>query len=268
MLRLQNICIQSTMDYEKFTAMVGNRAIMDANVKKLVVSMGKGQLASIGIVNKKGEIIDGQHRYKACKELGIPFYYIIMPNYGIEEVHTLNSNMKNWTNRDYVHQYADRYMNGEKLFIHYFRLQAFMEMHSLHLNDGLLLLEGGIKSGTQTLRNGTFKITESTESAEERLGELMELEKILGSKTCSQTFWQTYILSRRVEGFDPDRFFNKIKAAKGAIDEAKDTFNSYISIFEEAYNKGKNKDLNLAYPAKQLDKQLRRNRSEDVTYED
>ncbi len=267
-LELENVCIESTMDYERFKPMVGNRTIIEANVKKLVASMSDSQLASIAIVNGKDEIIDGQHRYKACKELNLPFYFIVMKHYGINEVHILNSNTKNWSNYDFVHQFAERYANNEKIFIHYFRLSEFMKIHHLQLNNALLLLEGGVKSGTIPLRNGTFKITADKEIAEENLTELIELEKLLGSSITSQAFWQTYILSKQVNKFDSNRFFNKIKKVKTELDDTKDSFKYLINVFEEAYNSGRNPDLNLAFSAKQIEKQLKRNKTEEVDYDD
>lgn len=257
-LNLENVCIESTTDYGRFKAMVGNRGTIDANIKKLVTSMSEQHLASIAIVNANDEIIDGQHRYKACKELKIPFNYIVMEDYGIEEVHTLNTNMKNWTNEDFVRQFSDRYKNGENIFIHYYKLVQFMDNHDLKLNNALLLLEGGLKSGSTNLRHGVFTITEEKDIALENLEEIINLEKILGSNVVTQSFWQTYIICKKVIGFDSSRFANKIKRAKAELDEVKDKFEFYVTAFEDAYNYKATTSLNLAFPAKKIYKEARR----------
>jgi len=257
-LNLENVCIESTTDYGRFKAMVGNRGTIDANIKKLVASMSEQHLASIAIVNGDDEIIDGQHRYKACEELGIPFNYIVMPDYGIEEVHTLNSNMKNWSNEDFVRQFSDRYKDGEEIFINYYKLVQFMDNHELKLNSALLLLEGGLKSGSIHLRNGAFTISETREDALENLEELIDLQKTLGSNLTSQAFWQTYIICKKVKGFDSSRFLNKIKRAKSELDEVKDQFGFYVTAFEDAYNYHSSSPLNLAFTAKSIFKQAKK----------
>ena len=251
-LRMKDVCIESTMDYNRFKIMTGNRGVLDSNVKRLVASMSNKQLASIAIVNDKDEIVDGQHRYKACEQLGIPFHYIVMKDYGIDEVHILNTNMKNWTNEDFVHQFSDRFIDGEKAFLHYFELVGFMEEHNLKLNNALMLLEDGMKSGSVPLRDGVFTITTEKEQALENLGELIALEKVLGSKAMSQAFWQTYIISKQVQGFNADKFLLKMRRAKDKLDRTPDTFIAYTRLFEEAYNAGRGTDLNLAFSAKAI----------------
>ncbi len=262
MLNLEGVCIESTMKYDRFTNIVGNREISTDNVKRLVASMGDKHLASIAIVNGKDEIIDGAHRYRAAKELGLPFNFIVMRKYGIEEVHRLNSNMKNWSNEDYVHQFSDRYENGEHIFINYFRLTEFMKSHTLPLNKALLLLESGVKSGSIPLRAGTFKIYEDKEKASENLSNLMELEKELGSKIMTQSFWQTYILMTQLEGFDEARFLNKAKRSIGDLTSTKDTVKHLSAAFEEVYNHSysESKELNIAFAVRQLAAKLKKSR--------
>jgi len=250
---LENVCIESTTDYNKFSeVLVGNRGVIEANVKKLVASMGDKQLASIAIVNKDGHIIDGQHRYAACRELGLPFYYITMPEYGIEEVHTLNTNMKNWTNEDFVRQFADRYSNGEKIFCDYFELVRFMDKERLTLSQALLILERGRKSGSEFLRNGTFKILATEEERMEDLRELIDLEAELGSKTTNTTFWQAYCLCKQVDDFSATQFFIKAKQHKQDIQDCKNSLLSYLSLFEIVYNYKSRKPIPVTFPASKI----------------
>ncbi len=265
MLDLKNVCIDSTMEYDRFTNITGNRVILTDSVKKLMASVSEKHLASIAIVNEKDEIIDGAHRYKVAKELGVPFNFIMMEGYGIEEVHMLNSNMKNWTNVDFVHQFYERYLSGEKIFINYYRLSQFIDEHELKLNQALLLLECGVKSGSIPLRNGTFKIYEDKSVAEENLTELIALENEIDAAH-SQAFWQSYILAKQVEGFDKNRFFTKMSRAKSDINDTKDSFKNLISAFEDIYNRGKSADLNIAFVAKQIEKKIKKDKDIDAEH--
>jgi hypothetical protein len=102
----QDYAVQSTNNYAQFKFMGDNRDVNLLHVKRLVESFKVKQLVCPIIVNGNYEIIDGQHRYEACKELGLPVYYFVVPEYGIEEVQILNSNQKNWTKIDYLHSYC------------------------------------------------------------------------------------------------------------------------------------------------------------------
>ncbi len=265
MLNLEGVCIESTMDYGRFTNIVGNRVIRTDNVKRLIASMNDKHLASIAIVNGKDEIIDGAHRYKAAKELGVPFNFIVMEDYGIEDVHRLNSNMQNWSNDDYVHQFSDRYKDGEHIFIDYFKLTEFMKKHSLPLNKALLLLESGLKSGATPLRAGTFKIYENKETVTENLECLIALEKELGSTVMTQTFWQTYILMAQLKSFDEARFLNKMKKNVAELAATKDSLKNLAAVFEEVYNHSysESKQLNIAFAVRQLVAKLKKSRNEE-----
>lgn len=60
--------IYKTKDYTSFRAIVSNREVNKAHVKKLAASIRKKNLLYIRpvIVNDRMEIIDGQHRVAAC----------------------------------------------------------------------------------------------------------------------------------------------------------------------------------------------------------
>lgn len=101
-----NYSVLMTTNYDLFKIMADNRNVNLLHINRLVESMKAKQLICPIIVNAKHEIIDGQHRYYAIKELGLPVYYIVIPNYGIKEVQILNTHQKNWQKLDYLHSYC------------------------------------------------------------------------------------------------------------------------------------------------------------------
>lgn len=249
---LENVCVESTTDYKKFKSLVGNRDVNELNVKKLVASMSKKQLASIAIVNENMEIIDGAHRKRACEELGLPFNYIIMPGYGIDEVHVLNSNMKNWTNEDFVRQFSDRFMNGEKQFADYKVLVDLLDREKIHLGKALTILEDGKKSGTEAIRDGMFSVLVDMDTAEENLSELKDLESEFGSKTTSTVFWQAYVLCKQVDGFGFQTFMTKAKRYRPELEGTKNKIDYMLESFENAYNDRNRKPIALKFEAMQI----------------
>ena len=69
--------IHWTTDYDIFKQLLGNREINYNHVRRLIKSMQEEYLIVPIQVNEKMEVIDGQHRIAACKELGFPIYYMI-----------------------------------------------------------------------------------------------------------------------------------------------------------------------------------------------
>lgn len=110
-----------TTNYSLFRIMADNRNLNLLHVKRLEESMKVKHLVCPIIVNRNHEIIDGQHRFEACKNLGLPIYYLVVPSYGITEVQILNTNQKNWIKLDYLHSYCAA---GRKPYLEF---KKFME---------------------------------------------------------------------------------------------------------------------------------------------
>ena len=76
--------IYKTNDYSQFKFLLGNRTINKANLMRIKKSMINKHLICPIIVNKNREIIDGQHRFVAQKELELDVYFIMIEGYGLE----------------------------------------------------------------------------------------------------------------------------------------------------------------------------------------
>lgn len=100
---------QSTTDYKQFRIMPGNRSILKKHVAFLAQSMALFpdlfEQRPI-LVNEKMEIIDGQHRYTAAKQLGLPVWYTVGGELSAKEAIVLNNNQRNWDIMDYIKSYA------------------------------------------------------------------------------------------------------------------------------------------------------------------
>lgn len=114
--------VYSTTDYSMFDELQGNRTINALHVRRLRESFKSAYLLSPIIVNENYQIIDGQHRFSAAKELGLPVNYIVCPGYTLYEVQLLNTNMKNWKSDDYLKAYCDL------KYPQYIKFREFMEM--------------------------------------------------------------------------------------------------------------------------------------------
>ncbi len=99
----------TTIDYDRFKFKEDNREINIGLVTRIVKSINEiGYDSSKPIkVNKDMEIIDGQHRFLACKQLGLPILYDISKN--ADDHRTLillNANQEPWRTGDYVYSWA------------------------------------------------------------------------------------------------------------------------------------------------------------------
>lgn len=99
--------IYSTTNYSMFKCSSWNRNPEDElRINKVTKSIREiGFIGSI-IVNEKYEVIDGQARLEACKRLGIPVRYMIVPGTGKKECLALNISQTNWSMIDYIKSYA------------------------------------------------------------------------------------------------------------------------------------------------------------------
>ena len=105
--------IYKTDNYDEFIFIKGNRDIKKSNVNKLKKKIQKNGY-DVGIpitvleIDEKLVIIDGQHRYIACKELGLPIYftYSTIEDMSVKEIvkkiSDLNTNGCNWSTDDFI----------------------------------------------------------------------------------------------------------------------------------------------------------------------
>ena len=159
----------------KFSLLDNNRSIVDKHVEMLVHSIRtKGQLMPI-VVNEKLEVIEGQHRLKACEKLGIPVAYIIMNRASGKDIAMINNSQKSWNNGDYLKHFSH---SSHRNNAPYRTFIKFREKYPLSFTLCLMLLNGITKSSSaehQTFKAGKFKIHDLT-TACENAEKLLELK--------------------------------------------------------------------------------------------
>jgi hypothetical protein len=111
--------LYSSHNYAMFTRLPHNREIRKRHVEKLAESMKlRGFLRTHPmLVNQSLQVIDGQHRLEAARQVGVPvFYKIVIEGANAESNRDLNSLTAPWNNMDYVKSYAEQgYPEYQKL---------------------------------------------------------------------------------------------------------------------------------------------------------
>ena len=172
-----------TNNYDKFKILEGNREVgaigfIKKNIQKY------GYLWMPILVNEKFEVIEGQHRLEACKELGVPIHYIIQQGLGREHCIALNVGRRNWGTADYVHSYS-----LDNVDYSYFEI-----LKRKHPQFGPSTIytaynNSNTNSVAKSIRNGTLRCTEQDFVTADRVlswldgfADDIKAQKISGSK--------------------------------------------------------------------------------------
>lgn len=110
--------LQKTSDYSKFKFFKFNRKVSSLHVYKLADSIKRENRLEINpiVVSDDFYIFDGQHRFAACKLLGIPVPYVITDSKIENVIIDANAISKIWVTNDYLYFYSYRnYQEYDKL---------------------------------------------------------------------------------------------------------------------------------------------------------
>ena len=227
--------VQSTNEHSIFTDLIGNRPINENHVARLVISMKQSYLQVPLIVNEKMEIIDGQHRLKAHKELNLPTYFIENKGYGLEETQLLNQNSNNWTANDFMHGYCNAGKNE------YLKYRVFNNKYRLNHQCQMNLLKGTISEGKwyESFRAGTFKITH-LKKAEKIANAILEIgEYYDGYKR--RSFVSAMQRAIACPEYNHAYFIKKLKHQRAKMIDCSN-YKQYLVLMEKIYNFKSKKD--------------------------
>ena len=139
-------------DYNKFKLLSTNRDVLDN--KKMIKSISEHDITPYVpiLVDKQFHILDGQHRFDACKKLGKPIYYIIY--YGSESSEDimvcLNSCLKVWRQEEWISYY---YKKGIPVYV---RFVEMSRKYNLGVSNNILLFSMS-KCNASDVKKGNLK---------------------------------------------------------------------------------------------------------------
>lgn len=155
--RMKNqFIVQETTDYAKFKDITGNRVINQNHLKKLLKEIQMNNLLQTQpiLVNEKMQVIDGQHRLEAAKELQLPIFYTVVNGLSIKHVVRLNNAQRAWKLEDYVDMHIAL---GNQ---NYVALRAFIHEFGVTPTQAIMLLgrTSSSTTGLPAFREGDFQI--------------------------------------------------------------------------------------------------------------
>ena len=229
--------IKETLDYKRFDTISGNRQISQVKVDRLTKDISEGldltPYAPIIVFEKDDalKIVDGQHRFEACKELGIPIYYVTCNELNLKKIARINSRSDKWKNKDFLDCYSKIGVSDYDVLRSFMR--KFKTPYALSVS---LLSNGNPHAGSEPMqkyRDGEFKVRYLDESTE-----LLEFaERIFGR----YKFWNDRAILRAIQEIrkkgvcDFDLLKEKISAAPNIM-EKHTTWKDYALTIEKVYN--------------------------------
>jgi len=251
------IIVSSTTDYGQFKHLPSNRMVNQSNINAITNEIRqRGQQQPI-IVNEQYEIIDGQHRLEACKNLKIAVQYIKRKGATIEDVISTNIVGKKWCIEDYIHRFATEgkqdYIDLLE-FVQVAKSQGFSTStavviaRGVNLNDVYYMYDdgkirgggGGVKTITAKklynagngIKLGLFKMP-NKDDAHKRLNQIVAFSEWEFYKKVS--FVNAINQCMRIKEMDFNRLLQSArKYQRRFTNEA--TTENFIQMFEEIYN--------------------------------
>lgn len=227
---MMNTTIQSTSNYSDFVILPENRRIVPKYLKKLIFSIQENNMLRFNpiLVNRKKEVIDGQHRLEAAKILSVPIFFLIIDIAGLKEIILLNSNIRTWILSDYLHAYM---ILGNYQYI---RLEQFSKQYNLTLIKAICILENNFREPLfirDRFKKGNFMIKDYEKA--EHFASFYNEVKLFCIDTCylSRDFYRA-VYKIYESGIDLKDFLFLLKKYTIKI-ERQGSLKSYLHFFED-----------------------------------
>lgn len=240
-ISISDNAIEMTEDYTIFKTLAGNRPLDIGHVNRLMIAMRKNDLFVPIMINSRLEVIDGQHRLEARRQLGLIVPFFICGDYGLREVQAINSGQKSWTVNDFTESCIKQ---GKKDYEIYKWFRA--EYKLTHLVCCALLAGVSVRSRelTKIFNEGTFKVTH----LEYAKGIAKKFEQIA-------PFFKGYVdrnfvcammgvMEKKV--FDFKKFIRKLTLQPNALSRCA-SVDQYIDLIESIFNRGSQTKVSLKY---------------------
>lgn len=232
-----NTSIKSTNNYSLFQPLKGNRDINRGHVVRIKESMKKQMLPTFIEVNERYEVIDGQHRLEALKELGLPVYYIVNEGSGLREAQRHNEIKKKWGYADILASHCAA-ENDNYLFIRY-----IMNKYNLTLFNALIACQRGNDGQRIQYKflQGELEITNKKE-IEDLIRKALRINAFVN--IMRKTAWSAILQCVDSQYFDVDVFIRKLTYLKDQF-SPQVTKKQQIAQIEEIYNYKSRNKVNL-----------------------
>lgn len=194
------------------------------------------------ITNANNEIIDGQHRFIACKELGVEPMILSIKDISESLMVDLNRTQRSWRMEEFINYYAVLGNPNYKI------LQDFIKETSLAVTPCIMILNRNKteKIKFDNIKRGGFTVEFEKDSPEyeeslyiatviNKISKYMKLPK--GNKLITDVLLSLI----KTKEFDLDYFVDKASRYRGELYLC-GSFSGYLNLFTRIYNLNKKGD--------------------------
>jgi len=240
--------VLKTMDYDMFGYFEGNREVNEAHVRNLMESFTEKQLPVPIVVDESYLTGDGQNRLEACKRLGIPVYYIIIPVLTLEDVKKLNSNVKTWSWQQHMKSFIDLGYEDYITYEEFFNSYELNHTECMQLLLGHTSLRKGKKKGQKTMAkafaDGQFEIVQH-EKAIKQANMITDVKPYFDSFTHGHFVRALiHLFNKKQDVFSFSKFMKKLAKRTTKLTHHT-TRNGYLGNIEAIYNHGSRNKVRL-----------------------
>lgn len=248
--------VHETESYELFRFLIGNREINAQMVKRLAMEIKEhGQLVPL-LVNEKFEAMDGQHRLMACKSIGIPVRFIVQAGMRMDDIISINTNSRKWTEIDYINRFAEegnvKYIElrdwikecsdfGIQFAVAIARNSLMVRTYGKDLNGQLVPIKtkkkGGEYIGTYgtDIRNGKWDGFD-LKAARIRLNDIRAIKKSMPEGVWKDKMGEALIQIMRIPEFSVNVLIQQLRGSGGTQLRNPVSTEDAVKVIEEVYN--------------------------------
>lgn len=233
-----------TNDYDRFSFLKGNREINQSNLRNITRNIReRGYYKDNPIlVNERLEIVDGQHRFQACKDLGMQFYYVVQKGLTVEDAKNRNLFSRPWTTKDFIEYYCKQ---GNENYLRYVKL---LENNPDFCDSTIQWTQVSDSSHTFGIKNGNLVVTEKSYAmAEQLLAFVRECMITLGATPDGKHRWNNRLsmafgVCYLFEDIDNNKLLKKLKTCpmclKHSLEKTggAEAVKNYLEVIDQIYN--------------------------------
>jgi hypothetical protein len=241
--------IFTTTNYSMFGHIGGNRCLDTSNLSKIKQSISKKHIATNAVICildpddtiKPLKMVDGQHRFEACKDLNIPVSYVIDSSLSMSTVLNtitlLNTASKEWDVSDFMNSESQKGNQNYALYE-----KVYNSFKSTFDHESLFFIlnndknRNGNKISYESFKNGDLQFDQSDYNyLMQRLSDISKFNYYnnLGGKRYYQ---KALNLLLNTKGFNMNQMLSKIQLRQSTINKCTTVDGALRQLADNIYN--------------------------------
>lgn len=233
---LKNTEVHETKEYNVFKLDKRNRPLSEEKVKSFMKMFQKGLFflkEFPAIIDDNFVVLDGQHRYEACKRLSLPFYFRWADRLSIDNVVDVQSN-SGWKTMDFLHSYIQQ---GNQNYIILYR---FIKKYEIPATTAVMLLSSATHKKTSFLITSGFYegnfLVRNEKNAHVVAEAVIDFVELGFSGARNRSFIQALYKVMAHPEYSHKRMMDKMKSFGASLLHLQINADFYLRNLEELYN--------------------------------